>query len=216
MCFSATASFVAGFSLSAVGIVALRKATRRTEVPFALIPLLFGVQQIIEGMLWLSFRLDATLLRELMTYAFSVIAQSLWPIYVPFSVGLLEPILWRRNVLFAFQIIGIGVGVYLLYFIVKYPVTAVANEHIVYVSHIHQAPAMMLLYLAATCVVSIFSSHRLVQIFGVLTLVLFLVAYLFYTEALFSVWCFISAVLSSIIYLYFISSINAWPLPQGR
>jgi hypothetical protein len=102
MCFSATASFVAGLSLSAVGIVALRKATRRTEVPFALIPLLFEVQQIIEGMLWLSFRLDAALLRELMTYAFSVIAQSLWPIYVPFSVGLLEPILWRRNVLFAF------------------------------------------------------------------------------------------------------------------
>lgn len=115
MCFSATASFVAGFSLSAVGMVALRKTTRRTQVPFALIPLLFGVQQIIEGMLWLSFRFDAALLKELMIYAFSAIAQSLWPIYVPFSVGLLEPIRWRRNVLFLFQIIGIGVGLYLLF-----------------------------------------------------------------------------------------------------
>ena len=49
MCFSATASFVAEFSLSAVGLVALRKTTRKTEVRFALIPLWFGVQQIIEA-----------------------------------------------------------------------------------------------------------------------------------------------------------------------
>lgn len=91
---------------------------------------------------------------------------------------------------------------------------AVADEHVVYVSTIHQAPAMMMLYLAATCVVSLFSSHRLVQIFGVLTLLLFFVAYRLYTEAPFSVWCFISAVLSSVIYLYFSSSINALALLQ--
>lgn len=211
MCFSATASFVAGIGLSIVGVVTLKKTTRSAEVPFAMIPLLFGVQQFIEGMLWLSFRFDAALLNAMATYAFSVFSHTLWPIFVPFSVGLLEPIQWRRNILFAFQVVGFSIGLYLLYFIVKYPVTAVADEHIVYVSpHFYQAPAM-LLYLAATCMVSLFSSHRLVQVFGVLTLLLFFVAYWFYTAALFSVWCFFSAMLSSIIYFYFRSSAMVQP-----
>lgn len=203
MCFSATASFVAGASLSAIGAATFKRVKRRSEIPFALIPLLFGIQQIIEGMLWLSFRYDAPLLNSATTYAFSVFSHTLWPIFVPFSVGLLEPVRWRKNTIFAFQTIGLGIGLYLLYFIVKYPVTAVAGEHIVYVSpHFYQIPAM-LLYLAATCIVSFFSSHRLVRIFGVLALALFLVAYWFYTAALFSVWCFFSAVLSVIIFLYF-------------
>ncbi|WP_136420411.1 DUF6629 family protein [Herbaspirillum sp. ST 5-3] len=203
MCFSATASFVAGVSLSAIGGATLKRARRRTEIPFALIPLLFGIQQIIEGLLWLSFRYHAPVLNATTTYAFSVFSHTLWPIFVPFSVGLLEPVTWRKNIISAFQILGLGIGLYLLYFIVKYPVTAVAEEHIVYVSpHFYQIPAM-LLYLAATCVVSFFSSHRLVKVFGALALVLFFVAYWFYTAALFSVWCFFSAVLSAIIYLYF-------------
>lgn len=203
MCFSATASFVAGVSLSAMGAATLKRARRRSEIPFALIPLLFGIQQIIEGLLWLSFRYPAPILNSTTTYAFSVFSHTLWPIFVPFSVGLLEHVTWRKNVIFAFQIVGLGIGLYLLYFIVKYPVTAVAEEHIVYVSpHFYQLPAM-LLYLLATCVVSFFSSHQLVKVFGVLALALFFVAYWFYTTALFSVWCFFSAVLSAIIFLYF-------------
>lgn len=202
MCFSATASFVAGASLSAIGVATLQRVGRAKEVPFALIPLLFGIQQLIEGALWLSFRFDAPLLNAASTYAFSVFSHTLWPIFVPFSVGLLEPVAWRRHAIFVFQLIGFGIGLYLLYFLIKYPVTAVAKEHIVYVSpHFYQVPSM-LLYLAATCVISFFSSHRLVNIFGALSLLFFFVAYWFYTEALFSVWCFFAAVLSAMIYWY--------------
>lgn len=221
MCFSATASFVAGVSLSATGILTLQKTTRKQDIPFALIPLLFGAQQIIEGLLWLSFRYDATLLNVTTTYLFSVFSHTLWPVFVPFSVGLLEPVYWRRNVMRLFQVIGLAIGLYLLYFIVKYPVIAVAEEHIVYVSpHFYELPAM-LLYLLATCVVSFFSSHRVVRWFGALALLLFFVAYWFYTAALFSVWCFFSAILSFMIYLYFRTAANAkermcWNLSHNR
>ena len=51
MCFSAPASFIAGTALSAIGLVALRNTRKRTEVPFAMIPLLFGIQQLIEGVI---------------------------------------------------------------------------------------------------------------------------------------------------------------------
>lgn len=211
MCFSATASFVAGISLSALGVLTLKQAPRKADVPFALIPLLFGVQQIIEGVLWLSFRFDIAPLTATTTYAFSVFSHTMWPIFVPFSVGLLEPIRWRRKVIFGFQAAGLGIGLYLLYLIIRFPVTAVAAEHIVYVSpHFYNAPAMTL-YLAATCVVSFFSSHRLVRLFGMLALLLAFIAYGFYTAAFFSVWCFFSAVLSAIIYLYFRSRLVAQP-----
>ncbi len=61
----------------------------------------------------------------------------------------------------------------------------------------------MMLYLAATCIVSFFSSHKMIVIFGILSLILFMVAYWFYTVAFFSVWCFFAAILSAIIYLHF-------------
>jgi len=204
MCFSATASFVAGVSLSTLGVATLKKAERKTEVPFAMIPLLFGVQQIIEGMLWLSFRFDAPLLNVSTTYVFTLFSHVLWPIFMPFSIGLVETVAWRKKVISAFQIIGIAVGLYLLYWIVKFPVTSEVDEHIVYVSpHFYQVPVMVL-YLAATCVSSFFSSHKIIIIFGALALLLFMAAYWFYTVAFFSVRCFFAAILSTVIYLHFL------------
>ena len=55
MCFSATASFTAGTALVVVGTIAVRQVRRRSELPFALIPALFGIQQLIEGALWMTF-----------------------------------------------------------------------------------------------------------------------------------------------------------------
>lgn len=181
----------------------LKKAQRKVEVPFAMIPLLFGVQQIIEGMLWLSFRFDAPLLKVITTYAFTLFSHVLWPIFVPFAIGFLETVAWRKKVILAFQTTGIVVSLYLLYFIVRYPVISEVAEHIVYVSpHFNKVPVMVL-YLAATCVGAFFSSHPIINIFGILALLLFLVAYWIHAVAFFSIWCFFAAILSAVIYLHF-------------
>ena len=203
MCFSATASFIAGTSLSVLGVATLRTTRSRSEVAFAAIPLLFGLQQIVEGVLWLSFGFDAPQLNVAMTYLFSLFSHVLWPIFVPFSIGLLETVAWRRRVIWGFQAVGLAVGLYLLYLILEFPVTSVALENIVYVSpHFYRVP-VMLLYLAATCVSCFFSSIDTVRIFGVLALFLFAVAAVFFNLALFSVWCFFSALLSFVIYVHF-------------
>ena len=203
MCFSATASFVAGTGLSVLGVATLRAVRRRPEIPFAAIPLIFGLQQMVEGALWLSFRFNAPQLNLAMTYVFSIFSHVLWPIFVPFAIGLLETVAWRRTVIRGFQGVGLLVGLYLLYQIVEFPVTAVAAGNIVYVSpHFYKLP-VMLLYLAATCVSFFFSSNATIRLFGVLALLLFVVAYGFFAVALFSVWCFFAAVLSSIIYVHF-------------
>ena len=203
MCFSASASFIAGASLSAVGVATLTKTERTTELPFAMIPLLFGLQQLTEGVIWLTFHHDAPLLKQTMTYLYSGFSHALWPMYVPFAMGVLEAVHWRKKAIFAFEAAGVAVGLYLLYFIVTRPVTAeVVGRHIVYLSpHFYLIPVMVL-YLAATCVSCFFSSHGYVKLFGVLALLSFIAAYLLHVMALVSIWCFFAAILSLLIYLH--------------
>ena len=172
-----------------------------------MIPLLFGVQQIVEGILWLTFRYDAPVLKQVTTYGYSMFSHVLWPIYIPFAVSFLESTQWRKRALRAFQAAGLIVGLYLLYFIITRPVVAQIDghhivRHMLYVSpHFFLAP-VMLLYLSATCVSCFVSSHPFVRLFGGLAFVSFVAAYLVYARALVSIWCFFAAVLSLIIYLH--------------
>ena len=203
MCFSASASFIAGASLSAIGVAALRNTEKRTEQPLAMIPLLFGVQQLTEGVIWVTLDHDAPVLKQAMTYVYSVFSHVLWPMYLPFAVGLLEAVRWRKRMLYAFEAAGASVGLYLLYSLVTRPMVAeVVGKHIAYASpHFYLFPVMVL-YLAATCVSCFFSSHGFVKLFGVLALLSFITAYIVHVEALVSIWCFFAAILSLLIYLH--------------
>ncbi len=203
MCFSATASFVAGTSLSVIGVATLTNVKNKTEIPFAMIPLLFGIQQLIEGVIWLTLTRDAPLLQQTMTYVYSVFSHVLWPIYVPLAIGVLEVERWRRKALAAFAVAGLTAGLYLLFFIVTRPVVAqVVGSHIEYISpHFYIAP-IIVLYVAATCVSGFFSSHRFVNLFGGLALASFVATYALYAHALVSVWCFFAAVLSVLMYVH--------------
>jgi hypothetical protein len=215
MCFSASASFIAGASLCTVGVATLKKTEARTELPFAMIPLLFGIQQLTEGAIWLTFSHNAPLLKQIMTYLYSGFSHVLWPMYVPFAMGVLEAVLWRKKAIFAFEFAGVAVGLYLLYFIVTLPVVAeVADRHIVYLSpHFHLIPVMVL-YLAATCVSCFFSSHGFVKLFGVLALLSFITAYFVHVMALVSIWCFFAAILSLLIYLHLsFRDLGGFPAP---
>ena len=203
MCFSASASFIAGTALSVTGIATLTISKAKKDRPFAIIPLLFGIQQLMEGVIWLSFSHDLPLLRQVMTYLYSLFSHVLWPVYLPFAVGVMETVQWRKKIILALGLAGIAVGLYLLYFILKFPVVAeLAGRHIVYVSpHFYQVP-VMIIYLSATSVSCLFSSHRFVKLFGVLLFLTFLAAYKIHALTLVSVWCFFAAILSLLIYLH--------------
>lgn len=204
MCFSVTASFVAGTALSAVGVVTIKKAKTKKELSFASIPLLFGAQQFIEGAVWMSFQYSAQIFNHIATYAYLGFAYVLWPIFVPLSVMLLETDSHRKNILYAFQFIGLAVGAYLFYFIVSNPVASqIVNKSIVYSMPEKYGVLLVGMYLLATCVSLLFSSHRIINVIGVLIAVSFAITYYFYTASYVSVWCFFSAILSIAIYLYF-------------
>ena len=204
MCFSATASFVSGVPLVAVGALTMGRAGRSSGLAFAAIPLLFGIQQLLEGVLWLTFPDRAPLLNTVLTYAYSFFSHVLWPVYVPLAVLLIEPSPWRRKVLAAIAVAGALVAAYLLYFLVRLPLIAqVTGHHIAYLSPHFYVLEVMGLYLLGTCVGSLFSSHRSVRWFGVAAFVSFIAAYAFYATWFISVWCFFAAVLSGLVLLQF-------------
>lgn len=212
MCFSATASFTAGIALLAISTVTVRRVRRKVELPYALIPGLFGVQQLIEGALWLTFPVEAPLLNTVLTHIYSLFSHVLWPVYVPVAVLLMETIAWRRRALIATVVAGTAVAAYLLYFLVQLPIVAQVSEaHIAYVSPHFYVLVSMGLYLLGTCIGSLFSSHRSVRWFGVAALLSFVAAYAFYTTWFISVWCFFAAVLSVIVLRYFPPLRNARP-----
>lgn len=201
MCFSATASFVAGGVLSVVGGLTLSQAKTKKELPFASIPFLFGIQQAIEGVVWISF---GTPVNTVATYAYSLFSHVLWPILVPLSVLLIETDPFRKKVLRFLFIMGLVTGTYLLYFIIADPVTAHVVDNSIAYRSTHLYPFFITsLYLIATCGSCLFSSHRIINIFGAVLLVSFVIAAWFYAETFFSVWCFFAAILSMLVYWQF-------------
>jgi len=193
MCFSATASFTAGTALTAVGGMTVHKSRGWVELPIALVPLLFGIQQLTEGALWLSLR--RTTGRS---------------IFIPFAILLVETSRRRRKALGVFQVLGVGVGVYLLFFLVRFPVTAhVHGRSIFYDSRHFYILGVLVIYLLATCASGMFSSHRCINAFGALAFVLAIAAYQVSVTTFVSVWCFFAALLSLLIYAHFSGPMQA-------
>lgn len=204
MCFSAAASFTAGTALIAVGGLTVSKSRGTAELPLALVPLLFGIQQLSEGVLWLSLNNDLATLKTWSAYIFSMFSHVVWPIFVPFAILMVEPVPWRRRAIRIFLGLGIAVGLYLFYFIVRYPVTAtVEGRSIFYDSPHFFIMGALVIYLLSTCVTELFSSHGCVNVFGGLAFVLAIAAYQVSVNTFVSVWCFFAAVLSLLIVIHF-------------
>ncbi|VWC92030.1 hypothetical protein BCO18430_03316 [Burkholderia contaminans] len=205
MCFSATASLSAGTVLLTIGTVTLFMSRRPAERPFAAIPLLFALQQFVEGLVWLSFGGPAGLnFAAIQVYSF--FSHVLWPVYVPVAAWLMEPHGLRRRALSAFMAGGLGVSAYLLLSLMTNPIQAhPVGGHVDYHSPHFYIATSVTLYLLSTTVSLLLSSHTSVKVFGVLALGSSFVSYLFYARWFISVWCFFAAVLSIAVALHFIA-----------
>jgi hypothetical protein len=204
MCFSALASFSAGAALLVIGGSSALRTRHAAELPYALIPFCFGVQQLLEGALWLSLPQPQQCLSALLTQGYSTFSQVIWPIYIPLAVYLLEPPGWRRHAIGLIALAGAVVGLYLLWYMVHVPVVAeFSDQHIAYVfPHFHQ-PLATVLYLFAACVSPLLSRWPRVRLFGLLAILSLLTTAYFYAQWFISIWCFFAAMLSAVVWLQF-------------
>lgn len=205
MCFSAPASFISAGITGAIGIVALGRVNEPRELPLAATPLLFAVQQSIEGVLWLNLPVNPDgSLSTVLTFLYLFFAEAFWPLYAPIAVWLIEPSEHRRHLMVVCMGVGAGVGAYLLWWILGHPhLATIQDGHIVYVTEYRHSDAVGAAYLAATGLPLLLSSQRTVVVLGAIVITGLVVAYAFYWEAFVSVWCFFAAAASITILCHF-------------
>ncbi|MES2267516.1 MAG: DUF6629 family protein [Bacteroidota bacterium] len=204
MCFSATASFGAGIVLTVIGVASLKRVRNSSQVLFAAIPLIFAVQQIAEGMLWLILSHPALVQYQTpITDVFLVFAQIIWPVWLPLAVLLLERSTMRKS--FQKMLVGIGLLVsgYLTFCLIRYPVQAnIDCYHIAY-KQIYPADLRIvggILYIVATIVPPLFSHIRRMWLLSLTIFISYIITTVFYDNYVISVWCFFASVVSLSVY----------------
>ena len=206
MCFSPAASFTASAILISAGAACIYHVKDRSQLLFAFIPLIFGIQQLTEGILWLVLRNDAYIeWRQGATLIFAAFGQLVWPLLVPFAVLFMEKDKKRRQILYLFCAAGVLIFSYLLNNLIFHPVYASINQHHIDYEfdfpngHIQLLSALV--YVIATVGSHFVSGIRKVNVMGAVVLGSLLITKIFYTQFVFSVWCFFSAVISLMVYM---------------
>lgn len=206
MCFSAEVSFGASAVITTVGVMAIKKSAKKEQLFFAMIPLLFGIQQFFEGWLWVALENEGhRTLEMLSTYGFLIFAQLIWPVWVPLSAYMVEKDKRRKRIISISLALGIFLFLLLGYRLIVYNVTAhIDQQHIFYVvGHFKSTNWWSgIFYLLPAVFPFIFSSVRQINYMGILMLLFFVIAKLFYLKYMISVWCLFAAIMS--IYIFYI------------
>jgi uncharacterized protein DUF6629 len=207
MCFSATASFSAAAVIGGVGVATLRQAVSKHDprlIPLAAFPLLFSLQQVVEGLLWLDLDEPGPgALRGALVHAFQGYAEVFWPIFAPLAAWLIEPDRLRRRLIALCLAVGVALSIYLLTMMIAHPYEAfAAGGHIVYRNDHRYPIGIEVPYVVATTISLLLSSHRSVRLPALVVLIGFGVAYLSFHPAYISVWCFFAALASVLVYLH--------------
>lgn len=215
MCFSAEASFIVGGTLLIIGTTTIRKTVYPKDLAIALIPLIFAIQQIIEGFLWVSLANNDTSPTPFwLSNMYGVFIGIIWPMFAPFAVYCAETDNTRRKIIAPIGIAGIGLALYTIIGLADQPIVAeIINHSINYKHDVDGYQSVIVLYLLATCVPFIFSSYRHLSIAGIIITIGFFVAYFTFLETFASVWCFFAAIASALIYFYFVHRIKKPLIP---
>lgn len=213
MCFGPVASFAASGVLASLGTVVIRNVRAKKEIWFAAFPMLFALQQFIEGLLWLAIQNGKPeALQRGLAFAYLLFAYSLWPVLCPISVYAIEYDQKRRKFLWLLILLGIVTSAYLLLSITLSPIHAYALScQIRYETYVGRVYLFTGVYMAATILPYFFSSHRAILIFGAPNLVFCIIAYYFHNTFFTSVWCFFAAILSLTLY-FFLRKLHHQPL----
>lgn len=212
MCFSATASFTATGITALAGVTSIASARRSRYLVLSVAPLFFALQQAAEGVLWRIFDGDATAAWQMpATTLFLVVANVVWPIWVPLSFWIGEPDPSRRRWHRALVWLGVVVSIAYVVALISHPYTAtVVGSHIAYHGGTPWRPValVILAYPIAVVAPPLLSSRWTFRLIGVAVLVSLIVARAAYFSAAVSVWCFFAAMISGLVAVAIRRAIN--------
>lgn len=205
MCFSASASFIAGAALTVVGVASISQVRKPQFIVFACMPMLFAVQQICEGFVWLSLSdPDYYKWHDVFKYAFLFFAQVVWPFFIPFSFYSIEQRPERKKILqyltYAGAAASLIFGCRLLF------VHFAAEIDGCHISYQIESPLALkiiagMLYITAIVIAPFFSSWKRSIALASMNVISLTVTQLFFEVYLVSVWCFFAAAQSVLVFL---------------
>jgi len=199
-------NFVLSGVIGLIGILTLRKVSTPNEVVFASLPLLFALHQFTEGFVWLG--VDGIIDHRALQMAegiFIFYAQGFLPFLIPLAIWLIEKDGYRRKLLGMLTYLGLALTLYSLYGLATVPSSvSVINNTLFYNNPWTANYYDALIYILTTCGALMLSSSISVQLFGFLNFVGLTIIFLFRPYGFTSLWCLYAAMISGLLYFYFI------------
>lgn len=211
MCFSATASFSAAAVLLPAGMYCLKSSNQvdRRYWAFAMLPFMFGLQQLLEGGLWLAMEQGNVQATHDLALGFLLFSHLFWLSWVAFSSYQVESEPLRKRLFLSVSIFGGLFGALMFIPLLFHPdwlTVTIVQQSIHYgMSFITDGYVpQRLLAVVYGCVILlplVLSSDRYHNILGALILVAGMVTWAFYDWAFVSVWCYFAALISLYIFM---------------
>jgi hypothetical protein len=221
MCFSATVSFsIAGLLLPAASYsICVAWLSDRRWLGMAVFPAAFGVQQAIEGAVWLGIAAGNSEIVELGGRGFVVFSHFFWLAWVPLSVRMIEPEGQRRRWLAILAAMGALGGLSIMLpnvMLDGWLQIGVMDGSINYETQLLDDGTVVhvLLRVAYGAIIlgALFlSSWAAIRVFGGLILASALLSTVLFPDVFISVWCFFAAVLSA-----YLVGLFAWRARASR
>ncbi len=205
MCFSPEGDLAGGLVVTAIGIDACRHLRgRNTHLLLATVPLVLGVHQLDEALVWWGLEGDIPhAVGRIAMWIYLVIALVVVPILVPLSILRLEPSARRRWSIAPFLALGAVVAVVLLATMLRGPVTVeLATYHLSYSIGLKHGVLIIGLYIVATCGSLLISGYKDIVIFGIANVAAVVALALLTADGFASLWCFYAALASGAISLH--------------
>ena len=204
MCFSTTADLVAGSALTPVAAASLARARAAREVPFAALPAIFAVHQLVEALVWAGDDGDISAqLAHAAAVFYAFIAFPLLPTLFSLAVVLLDPRPARRAM--PFVALGAVVSAYFGYSMAVHGVAVTAHAHALsYNIGTSNGWVWGVLYVVAVIGPALLSGSPTIIAFGVVNLVGLTVVAIAYAKAFASLWCVYAALTSVLVLLHMI------------
>lgn len=222
MCFCEPVSFAAGGVLIAAGAFAGWKAVKINTryLPVSQMPTLAGLQQIMEGHVWMGLSNADSSMVWWAALGFIFFSWLIWPAWIPFSIYVLEPQASRRKLpLLGFALLGLAFGMVLFiphllhpnWVSVKINHQSISYEDTMFLDYLIPRWLTYTIYVALLLLPTVISSYRHIHWFGLTLLAVLAVVYLFLTYAYISFFCFLAGI--GTLHLIYIILRNKCDLP---
>lgn len=219
MCYSTAVSFSSAVVLTGGGLACLKKVGgfNPSNGVFPLLPLLFGIQQGIEGVVWWSLGSHDPELLRASAMGFLFFSHVLWPIAVPLSCYLAEPLHKHKGLFLLLTLLGAAFAISSyapLWLFPDWLAVFEVHHSIVYrTTLLYDAllprPVVTLAYTAIVLLPLLLSVRHSYRVLGLLMLLAALLTSAMFKLAFISVWCFFAALIS--LYIYYIVVVEPAP-----